>query len=550
MKESFIISFLLFFSNINEYFPESNDCNKNSFINYNIFLQIINEGNKNSIIRFNSLYNDYGLKYNESFNITNISHIYTHNIDFIILIPNSLYIINDEKIFTDIINELMIRNLYDIKDNIILLVNGNILNNFSIDEVKKYKSVENCYIISYKNNSITNQLLKIKKDYQKLNILLNINLTYDIYPTLFLIIFISIFFSFLCFFLLFYIRKYLKKDASNKLGIHIIIFICFLLLIFCHIFVFVEIFFSEKCLLFKLITQGFLVNKIIKTIFFSVTKNIVILLLLLITRAYCILFFDKKYMKKYLKSIIIVLFIDYGLQIFFMYLDQLFEFTFFKKLYNILYFSLFQIYFYLKGKDIDSGLKYLLSIIGGNDRNDINERTQEELKNIKEIIKMKITLRKKFLIIIQIFMFVSILISIILLIPFFYKYSLFYNIIILTLFSIFIFVISLILYPKKLPDNYILNYEQLIKGIHNDFSEEYFFVFSDDYFIQKNNFDLNLIYGAPVIIINPFQVLSNNNEFFSINDTNENDDKEANKNYNIINSFLDRGQIGYLELFE
>ena len=350
--------------------------------------------------------------------------------------------------------------------------------------------------------------------------------------------------------MLFYIRKYLKQDASNKLGIHIIIFICFLLLIFCHIFVFVEIFFSEKCLLFKLITQGFLVNKIIKTIFFSVTKNIMILLLLLITRAYCILFFDKKYMKKYLKSIIIVLFIDYGLQIFFMYLDQLFEFTFFKKLYNILYFSLFQIYFYLKGKDIDSRLKYLLSIIGGNDKNDINERTQEELKNIKEIIKMKITLRKKFLIIIQIFMLVSILISIILLIPFFYKYSLFYNIIILTLFSIFIFVISLILYPKKLPDNYILNYEQLIKGIHNDFSEEYFFVFSDDYFIQKNNFDLNLIYGAPVIIINPFQVLSNNNEFFSINDTNENDDKEANKNYNIINSFLDRGQIGYLELFE
>lgn len=548
MKESFMISFLLFFSNINEYFPESNECNKNSLINYNIFLQINND--ENNIIHLNSLYNDYGLKYNESFNITNITHIYTHIIDFILLIKDSLYIINDQKIFIDIINEIIIRNLYDIKDNIILLVNENILKNFTIDDVKKYKSVENCYIISFANISITNQLLKIKNDYKKLNILLNIDLTYYIYPTLFLIVFISSFFSLICLFLFFYIRKYLKQNDNNKLGIHIIIFVCFLLLILCHVFVFVEIFFSEKCLLFKIITKGFLINKIIKTIIFSITKNIVILLLLLITRAYCILFFDKKYMKKYLKSIIIVLIIDYGLQIFLMYLDQLFEFNFFKKLYNILYFSLFQIYFYLKGKDIDSGLKFLLSIIDNNDIVDINERVREELNSVKEIIKLKISLRKKCLIIIKIFMLISIFISILFLIPFFHKYSLFYNIIILAQFNIFLFVISVVLYPKQFPDNYSLNYEQLIKGIHNDFSNEYFFIFSDDYFIQKNDVDLNMIYGTPIIIINPYQVLSNNNEYFSINDTNENDEKEINKNYNIINSFLDRGQIGYLELVE
>ena len=56
MKESFLVSFLVFFANINDYFPESNDYNKNSLIDYNIYIDTSINWDISEIYYLNKLY--------------------------------------------------------------------------------------------------------------------------------------------------------------------------------------------------------------------------------------------------------------------------------------------------------------------------------------------------------------------------------------------------------------------------------------------------------------------------------------------------------------
>ena len=49
MQKTVLISLLIFFSNINEHYPDSNDYNKNTFINYYIYIEMFGR----EIIYFN-----------------------------------------------------------------------------------------------------------------------------------------------------------------------------------------------------------------------------------------------------------------------------------------------------------------------------------------------------------------------------------------------------------------------------------------------------------------------------------------------------------------
>ena len=135
---------------------------------------------------------------------------------------------------------------------------------------------------------------ELKKEPEKIKkMIINVDLTYANYPLTVYIILITIFFVSICVLLFFFVKSYLKQDDIDKLNIHLVIIFCLGLLIICYIFAFVEILLSEKCLIYKLISVGFLINKIFKNIFFCITKNSIILLLILISRGYCILFFDR-----------------------------------------------------------------------------------------------------------------------------------------------------------------------------------------------------------------------------------------------------------------
>ena len=81
----------------------------------------------------------------------------------------------------------------------------------------------------------------------------------------------------------------------------------------------------------------------------------------LISRAYCILFFDKDYKNKYKKIIILMTLIDYVFQLLFKYFDSTFlGIIYIKDIYNIFYYILVGIYIYYKGRNISLGLSLLL----------------------------------------------------------------------------------------------------------------------------------------------------------------------------------------------
>ena len=243
------------------------------------------------IFYLNKLYNDYGIKFKESFEvydmlnilpISNISEKY-------IIDRESFILLNDSKIFEKIINELINDNFYNPNDCVVLIVYDNILNNLSSDKVKKYKKAKNCFIITYDDISIYNKLYEIKELKSKIKeIKLNIDITYSNYSTVEYVIFLCLIFISFNIILFLFFNNYLKINNQDKLDIHIIIFICFLLLNILCIFIFVEILISKKILLYKLITKGYLLNKIIKVIFFCIIKNMIMWIFFLISRAYCI----------------------------------------------------------------------------------------------------------------------------------------------------------------------------------------------------------------------------------------------------------------------
>ena len=550
MKESFIISFLIFFANINDHFPESNDYNKNTCADYNIYIQM----DKNSTDFFdtyhlNKLYNDYGINFKESFEIGEMAKILpiTNISEKYIIDRESFILLNDSKNFERIVNELIKDDFFNPYDCVVLLVYDDILNNLSSDKVKKYKKVNNFIIITYDDISVYNKLYEIKDDESKIKeIQLSVNITYSDYSTVSYIIFLFLIFISFNVILFLFIQNYLKINNEDKLGIHIIIVICFLLLNICCIFVFIEILISKKILYYKLIPVGYFINKIIKVIFFCIIKNMIMWIFFLISRAYCILFFDKEYKNKYIKIIVLITSIDYILQILFKFSDStLLGLIYTKDIYNIIYYILVGIYIYYKGRNISLGLSLLLYTV---ERNVIRVRTQEELNNIKDVMNMKIMLREKSIIYCYVFCTMGLLVPMI--------YALFsssagstaYDLLILIQFSIILGLITKIFYPQKLLRNYTITYDEIIYGIPEDFLNEYLFRFNKDNYITKEDFNKIIPNGSPIIIINPFQVLKSgiNNKFLE----EEIDIKDINLikdiDIKIINSFAEKGQMGFL----
>jgi len=548
MKESSLLLFLIFLSNINDHFPESNDYNKNTCVKSHIYIQM-NSTDINSR-DLKTLYNDYGIKYSGEMGIYQMSYIYsiTNTSEIKLINSDSFIFINNFDIFEEVINTLINENFYHSSDCIVLLVNDTLLNNLSSEEVKKYKNVNNCFIITYDDISIYDSLMEIKDDKNKINqIELYIQITYAKYPTINFIIFLCIIFILLNVVLFLFIRSYLKVNIQHRLGIHLIVVVCFILLNISYIFVFVEILLSKKSLLYKLIPKGYFVVKIIKVIFLCLTKNSIMLLFLLISRAYCILFFDSKYKNKYIIQILIVILCDYVFQLLFKFFDfYLIEIIYIKDLYNIIYYIVLGIYIYYKGSNISLGLRLLLYNV---EHDNMRVRTQEELNNIKEVINMKIMLRKKSFIWCYVFCITGLISPLFfLLFSSSFKGNTIYDLTTLFQFSIIISGLSKIFYPKELLQNYTITYEQLINGIPEDFLNEYLYRFNNENYIKKEDFSRIVANESPIIIINPFEILKD-----GINNNYEKKDlkKENNKSSNndmtikIINSFSEKGQIGF-----
>ena len=346
MKESFFLLLLMFLSNINDHFPEANDYNKNTFVSYNNYITI-----GETIIFLHKIYNDYSLNLKKPivlYEMSSISHL--ENITQINSIKNdSIYLITDKIIFEKTINNLTSEDFFNQNSNIILLLHDNLLSDLSSEEVIKYKHVTNCYILKYSDPKIFNNLNDIKDDRGQLKKMeLNISITYSKYPTVGYAIFISILFIIVNAMLVMFIMGYLKLENKDKLGIHLIIVLSYLVLDLCLIFTFVEVLYSKECLLFKLIPQKYFVVKIIKVIFFLIEKNSIMLIFLLIYRAYCTLFFDNAYKNKYIILMLIVSLVDFLLQLGFSFFDFfLFSFIYIKDLCNIIYYFTIGIYIYI-----------------------------------------------------------------------------------------------------------------------------------------------------------------------------------------------------------
>lgn len=127
------------------------------------------------------------------------------------------------------------------------------------------------------------------------------------------------------------------------------------------------------------------------------------------------------------------------------------------------------------------------------------------------------------------------------------KGSTLYDILSLIQFSVFLILFSYNFYPKKLPQNYTMNFSDLIRGMHGEYITEYLFKFGDNNIIDKIELEFNIKKEVPIIILNPYQILYNDNKNYIRKD--ENDEYES-INDKIINSFLKKGQIGYLEVIE
>ena len=549
MKESFIVCVLIFFSNINEHYPDSNDYNKNSFIRYNINIQM--DGSEFGEINFVKLYNDYGIKYDSLIIINEISYMYflNHTSDTIKeIFPHTFIFVDSFEIFEKVINQLASYNM-TYEDYIVILVNDNILSNLISEEVIKYKQISNCFIITYKG-SLLRPFDEIKDNATKMrNLELFIDLIYSKYPINNYIILICILFLLTNISLFLFVINYIKINDQDKLGIHIIIIFVFILLDISYIFTLVEILLSPNSLLYKLISREYFIIKIIKVIFINLTKNNIILIYMLVSRGYCILFFDKAYLCKYLKIISFITIIDYAMQILFnLFNFYLLGFIYFIDIYNILYYILLGVYIYNKGSNISKGLLVLLYII--EHKIDIAERTQEEINNIIEVIKMKILIRKK----VNIFFYINIIIGIITpLIYYIFSYwkgSTIYDIIILIDLNIIIICISILLFPKQLLNNYKLTYEELIHGIPEDFLNEYLFRINSNINNLEERIPKALPNNSPLIIINPLQKLYN--EVIYNNDeknTTNSSDKIIDINdleVRLINSISETGQIGFL----
>ena len=226
MQKTVLISLLIFFSNINEHYPDSNDYNKNTFINYYIYIEMFG----GEIIYFNKLYNDYGINYEKSLEFSDISHMYfLNNTSDTIkeIFPDTFIFVDTLEIFEKVINQLDSNKLYTYQDSIVIFINDNILNDLKYEEVFKYKQISKCLIITYKGISLS-PFYEIKDNALKMRSMqLNINLlSYSKYPINIYIILICILFLLTNISLFLFVINYMNIDDKDKLGIHkIIIFI-------------------------------------------------------------------------------------------------------------------------------------------------------------------------------------------------------------------------------------------------------------------------------------------------------------------------------------
>ena len=544
MKESFLVSFLVFFANVNDYFPESNDFNKNSLIDYNIYIDTSRNWEISEIYYLNKLYNDYGINYKypiEIGSMSNIHHITNISQKYEIQM-NSFIIITNKEILTKIIDELISDDFFNPLDSIVILVKEELFNYLSSEEVKKYKTFKNCFLITFSGNSLLDKLIEIKDNTTEIyNLELHIDITYSEYPYTKYMIFACLFLISTNVVAILFCYKYKKINNQDKLGIHFLIFICFMLVNICYIFVLIEIKISEQYLLYKLISKGYFVNKILKTIFYCISKNMIMWIFFLISRAYCILFFDNQYKYKYIKNIIIMCLLDYLLQI----ICKITDSVSIRYIYNIVYYIFIGFYIYYRGRNISIGLLYLLYII---EHDNVRVRTQEELNNIKQVIIEKIELRQKSIFRCYFFCIFGILTPLI--------YELFsesngntYDITVLFQLSFVVISFSRIFYPKKLLQNFTITYEQLINGIPEEFLNEYLYRFKQENYLKKEHFSTIKQNESPIIIINPFQILKNgiyNNYSLIENDNIDKNEVIKDKEIKIINSFSEKGQLGFL----
>ena len=536
MKESFFLLLLMYLSNINDHFPETNDYNKNTFVSYNNYITI----GENTIIFLHKMYNDYGINVKRPIVITDLSSIsYLENTTQIYSIESdSMYLITDKIVLEKAIDNLKYENFYNQNSCVILLLPDNVLNDLSSEEVKKYKQVTHCYILTYSNPEVFNELIAIKDNRSKLKQMeLNISITYSNYPTVGYAIFISILFIIINTMLVMFIKGYLKLENRDKLGIHLIIVMSYFVLDLCLFFTFVEVLLSKECLSFKLIPQIYYVVKVIKVIFFLIEKNSIMLIFLLIFRAYCTLFFDDAYKNKYIKLMGIIALVDFFLQLVISLFDSLLlNFIYIIDLYNIIYYSSIGIYIYMRGKNISIFLKLLITRI---EQNNNMAWTPEELISIREVIKVKIKLRKHTIILCFSFCLIGI-ISPFLYLLFQLKGNTIYDLIILTQSSTIICLISRVFYPKQLLNLFTIAYEQLINGIPEEFLNEYFFKFQKNHYI-KDAFNFNITKNSPVIVIYSNNLIKND-----INNLNKENYYGENLNPELINSFFEKGKIGFM----
>ena len=97
--------------------------------------------------------------------------------------------------------------------------------------------------------------------------------------------------------------------------------------------------------------------------------------------------------------------------------------------------------------------------------------------------------------------------------------------------------------------NFTITYEQLINGIPEEFLNEYLYRFKQENYLKKEHFSTIKQNESPIIIINPFQILKNgiyNNYSLIENDNIDKNEVIKDKEIKIINSFSEKGQLGFL----
>ena len=78
------------------------------------------------------------------------------------------------------INE--IKDSFTIDDSLILLIDDQLVGNLNLNYTNIYKNVDNCFILTFKENKTLNLVRELKKEPEKINkMVINVDLTYANY---------------------------------------------------------------------------------------------------------------------------------------------------------------------------------------------------------------------------------------------------------------------------------------------------------------------------------------------------------------------------------